>query len=33
VMVNGRVAWRDGANAGAGAGKMLRYRRDAYASA
>ncbi len=30
VVVNGKVAWRDGAHAGSGSGQMLRYRREAY---
>lgn len=30
VVVNGAIAWRDGANPLAGAGRMLRYRREAY---
>jgi N-acyl-D-aspartate/D-glutamate deacylase len=31
VVVNGKVAHRDGRHAHAGSGQMLRYRRDAYA--
>jgi N-acyl-D-amino-acid deacylase len=30
VIVNGKVAWRGEANTAAGAGQMLRYRREAY---
>jgi len=30
VIVNGQIAWRDEANTAAGAGQMLRYRREAY---
>jgi N-acyl-D-aspartate/D-glutamate deacylase len=30
VAVNGQIAWRDDANTSAGAGKMLRYQREAY---
>jgi N-acyl-D-amino-acid deacylase len=32
VIVNGAVAWSDGAYSGAGSGQMLRYRRDNYVS-
>ena len=32
VIVNGAVAWRDGVHSNAGAGQMLRYRRESYAS-
>jgi N-acyl-D-amino-acid deacylase len=32
VVVNGKIAWRDGAYSGAGSGQMLRYRRDAYSA-
>jgi N-acyl-D-amino-acid deacylase len=31
VVVNGQIAWRDGAHANAGSGQMLRYRRNSYA--
>lgn len=30
VVVNGKVAWRNGVHANAGSGQMLRYRADAY---
>ncbi|MFI4934739.1 MAG: amidohydrolase family protein [Caulobacterales bacterium] len=33
VVVNGKVAYRHGTHTAAGSGKMLRYRREAYASA
>jgi N-acyl-D-amino-acid deacylase len=33
VVVNGKVAFRDGVHTGAGSGKMLRYRRDAFGGA
>jgi N-acyl-D-amino-acid deacylase len=33
VVVNGKVAMRDGVNAGSAAGRLLRYRRDAYLGA
>ena len=31
VIVNGRVAWRNGQHQNAASGQMLRYRREAYA--